>query len=168
MIKGLCTSLTGSDASLLIEGDKPEVGQYYYLESATEGTGSQNRLFHSLVMEYWKTGQHSYNADNYSDFRNQIKKTLGAGFECFIYADLKKDYKGNYSAVLNEAKTKDEIPKYIIEDPEMKNRIRGKLKSWSEYTKRERKSCIDNLISEMLQVGINTKKFQEIMKGIEK
>lgn len=163
MIKGLVTVSTGSDVQLLVGGEMPEVGQYYYLESATEGTGAQNRAFHALTMEYWKSGQHSYNADNYNDFRNQIKRTLGAGFECFIYVLLHSG-----SPKIYDAKTIDDIPEEVRTDPDMKDTVRGRLKSWSDYTKKQRTSTIDNLISEMLQAGINSKKFEEILKGMEK
>jgi len=163
MIKGLCTISTGSVVNLLIEGELPEVGHYYYLESATEGTGAQNKTFHALTMEYWKSGQHSYNADTYNDFRNQIKKSLGAGFESFIYVSMQ-----NGIPKILDAKTINDIPEYVKNDLDMKNLIRGKLKSWSDYSKKQRTETIDNVISEMLQSGVNSKKFEEIMKGLEK
>ncbi len=65
-----------------------------------------------------------------------------------------------------DVKDKTEIPIDILENENMKDMIRGKLKSWSDYTKKQRKETIDNLISEMLQAGINSNKFQEIMKGM--
>ena len=169
MIKGLCTVSTGQVANLLIEGELPEVGHYYYLESATEGTGAQNRTFHALTLEYWKSGQHSYNADSYKDFKNQIKKSIGAGFEGFIYIVMKapEDLKhGVWKPFIKDAKSIEEIPEAIRQDPEMKQMIRGKLKSWSDYTKKQRKTTIDNVINEMMQCGINTNKFQEILKGM--
>ena len=36
------------------------------------------------IQEYFKTGMHSYNAVNLSDFKNQIKRNLGEGFEGFV------------------------------------------------------------------------------------
>lgn len=166
-MKALVTVATGETVQLLMTGGElPVVGAYYTLEDAIDGTAAQNRTFHALVMEYFNSGQSSYNADNFADFKNMIKRHLGAGFDGFLYAELKKDYQGNYTAVLKEAKKKENIPGYIREDPEMKQMIRGKLKSWSDYTKKQRKNCIDNVINEMIIAGINTKKFQEILKGM--
>lgn len=167
-MKGLCVQETNGEFTFTFEGEPPEVGKYYLLEDAVSGTLAQNALFHALTMEYWKSGQHSYNAGNYGEFRNQIKKKLGEGFEKFIYGDIVQDKRtGKYSSKIVEVLTADEIPRYIREDPHFKDMVMGKLKSWAEYTKKQRQKTIDNLITEMLQVGINTKKFDEILKGID-
>jgi hypothetical protein len=42
-----------------------------------------------------------------------------------------------------------------------------RLKSWADYSKKERQMTIDNLISEMFQAQVQTKKFYEILKGLE-
>lgn len=167
-MKGLCTQESSGEYIFTFEGDSPEVGKYYLLEDAVSGTLAQNSLFHALTMEYWRSGQHSYNANSYGDFRNQIKRKLGQGFEKFIYGDVVQDKRtGKYSPVIREVKKKEEIPLYIREDPNFKNMVIGKLKSWTEYTLKQRKNCIDNVITEMLQAGVNSKKFQEILKGID-
>ena len=163
-MKGLCTVSSGGVVNLLISGgDLPEVGHYYFLESATEGTGAQNRTFHALTLEYFKSGMHSYDATDYSDFKNQIKKHLGQGFESYVYVDYStKDY-----PFMNDCKNKKDLPEWVIDANRIKpGMIRGKLKSWSNYTKKQRKTTIDNVISEMLQSGINTHIFQEILKGM--
>jgi len=160
-MKALVTVASGEVVQLLMTDELPEVGHYYYLESATEGTGAQNRTFHALTLEYWKSGQHSYNADSYKDFKNQIKKSIGAGFEGFIYVSME-----NGIPKILDAETIKDIPEYVKTDLDMKNLIRGKLKSWSCYTKKQRKTTIDNVINEMMQCGINTNKFQEILKGM--
>jgi len=41
------------------------------------------------------------------------------------------------------------------------------LKSWSDYTKKERQLTIDNIINEMFQVGVNSNRFNEILQGME-
>jgi hypothetical protein len=43
----------------------------------------------------------------------------------------------------------------------------GRLKSWAAYTKKERKETIDRVISAMIQSGVQTKKFYEIMEGLQ-
>ena len=167
MIKGMVTVATGEVVQLLVQdSEMPEVGHYYFLESATEGTGAQNRLFHSLTMEYFKSGMHSYNADNYQDFKNQIKRKLGEGFESYVFIDMVFDGKATHPKMF-EVKKLEEIPDHIKLDIHMNDMVRGKLKSWSNYTLKQRKKCIDNVITEMLNAGVNTKKFEEILKGIE-
>jgi hypothetical protein len=42
------------------------------------------------------------------------------------------------------------------------------VKSWGDYTKRERMESIDRLISEMIQAGVDSRKFHEILTQLEK
>ena len=132
----------------------PEIGHKYQLEDMAEGTGEQNRAFHALVGEYWKSGAHSYQAKTYEQFRDFIKRDLGAGFESYVYASPEG---------IKKAKTLEEIPDEYRRAPY----CLGKLKSWSKYTKKQRTETIDRLIAEMLQAGVNTRKFQEILQGME-
>jgi len=134
-------------------GDAPEVGRRYALELADTPTQRQNKAFHALVQEYWTSGAHSYPAKTFGEFREYIKRDLGAGFESFVYATPDG---------IKKAATREEIP------PEYNNAryAVGKLKSWSDYTKKERTETIDRLIAEMIQAGVNSKKFAEILEGI--
>ena len=142
------------DGYIHLSGDAPEVGQKYLLEDATEGTQAQNRAFHALVQEYFTSGCHSYNAKTWLELREYIKRDLGAGFESYVYAD---------ESGIHKVKTLDEIPeKYRTAQYTM-----GRLKSWSKYTKKERRETMDLLISTMIQAGVQTKKFNEIMTGME-
>jgi len=142
--------------------DVPTVGLTYHLDEDIEGTGKQNRAFHALISVYWKSGLHSYNAKTFDEFRNLIKMHLGAGFDRFVYADIVDG-----KAVIIEAATKDDIPSRIWRDPDRRRLVRGRLKSWGDYTKKERVRTIDLLISEMHQAGVNTPKFYEILEGME-
>lgn len=153
--------MTGNDYTFRFEGEAPEAGHKYQLESLVDGTQAQNKLFHSLLMVYYNSGLHSENGVDFHTFKDLIKKRLGGGFEAFIYAEIIDGH-----PVIKHAKKKEDIPEEIRQDPHMKEMILGKLKSWSSYSKKQRKSTIDNLISEMIQVGVNSRKFQEIMKGI--
>lgn len=141
---------------------QPEVGRSYLLEDATNGTLAQNNTFHALLTAYWVSGQHSYNAKNFEDFRNQIKRSLGAGFEAFVYVKIVDG-----QPVILNASSIEEIPLEIRRDPDYRKMIRGRLKSWADYTKKQRIATIDRLIAEMRQAGVNTKKFDEIMRGLE-
>jgi len=107
------------------------------------GTSEQNRTFHALCQEYWASGCHSYNATSFEHFRELIKLYLGAGVE--RYRDLVDD-NGE-----------------PVDEPV----IKWRLKSWRDYSKKERTETIDRLISEMIQAGVKSKKFSEILQGLE-
>ena len=125
-------------------GASLKTGCYYNAEPVDDsGTNEQNRAFHALISEYWRSGAHSYNAKNFQHFRELIKLYLGAGAEQY------------YSLV-------DEQGKPITEP-----RVSWRIKSWANYSKRERTETIDRLISEMIQVGVNTNRFNEILRGME-
>jgi len=142
--------------------DEPIVGRRYQLEDATSGTGAQNRAAHSLMQEYFRSGLHSYPAKTFYEFRNFIKRDLGAGFESFVYAEIVDG-----RPVIRDAKTYAEIPEAVRRDPHLKELVRGRLKSWADYSKKERRDTMDALITEMIEVGVNTPHFREIMEGME-
>ena len=98
----------------------------------------------------------------FAEFRNLIKRRLGAGFESFVYAEIVDG-----RPVIRDAKTYAEIPETVRRDPHLKELVRGRLKSWSDYNKRERRDTMDALITEMIEVGVNTPHFREIMEGME-
>lgn len=157
----LITVLPGNEF-VTASPEAPKPGRTYLLEDAATGTGAQNRAFHALVGEYWKSGMHSYPAKNYKDFRDMIKRDLGAGFEKFVYADIVDG-----KPVINEVATIDDIPSRIMNDPDMKKMVKGRLKSWGDYTSKERRESLDRLIAEMIQVGVNSTHFQEILAGMQ-
>ena len=127
----------------LCDIEYPVVGREYELIPAEDGTDRQNRCFHSLLQIYWASGAHSYTAKNMPHFKKLIKHYLGSGKE--RYYELYDD-NGN-----------------LLDEP----RIRWRTKSWGNYSKKERMNCINNLISEMIQVGINDKQFHEILDQLE-
>lgn len=159
--------ITGPDTYESLSADVPEPGMVYQLEDAAEGTGAQGRLFHPLVLEYWKSGLWSYPGSGYRpgltfhEFREEIKKKLGKGFEAFLYADI-VDGKATVKKVAHF----DDIPEHIRTDERRRELIYGRLWSWVDYSKKWRRTTIDNLIHEMLEMGVNSKKFDEIMQGI--
>ena len=125
-------------------GDDLIIGEEYDAQPISNGSDRQNKAFHALIQEYWRSGCHSYNANNFMHFRELIKLELGAGVEKY------------YSVVDGEGKKLD------------KPVIRYRIKSWADYSKKERKDSIDRLIAEMIQAGTQTKKFYEILEGLEK
>jgi hypothetical protein len=153
---------------LIAQGEEPEVGVVYALEIAAEGTERQNRAFHPLMIEYYRSGLWSYAGSGYqagatlSEFKDLIKRKLGAGFESYVYAVTEGG-----RAVIHKAKRYEDIPEDLRSSPERRQLILGKLKSWADYTKKERRLTLDNLIAEMHQVGVQTKRFYEILEGME-
>jgi len=150
--------------------DSPIIGRHYNLEDADSGTAAQNKAFHALLNEYYISGMHSYDNVDLVQFKKLIKKNLGAGFESFVYAEIEAEVVGDaveYNARIHSVKKFKDLPEYIRQDSDMDLMVRGKLKSWADYTKKERMKTMDNLISEMHQVGINSKKFMEILEGME-
>jgi hypothetical protein len=139
------------------------IGRYYNIEPAETGTDAQNKAFHALVQEYFNSGCFSYEAKNWLELKDQVKKNLGAGL---VYNALCVDGWRNgltwdeaqslmaYGVVLHTAETGDFI-------------VSGELKSWAMYTKKARMMTMDALIAEMIQAGVQTKKFEEILKGME-
>jgi hypothetical protein len=132
-----------------------KTGEYYDAEPAMTGTDAQNRAFHALLQEYWSSGMHSYPSKSFEEFRDCIKRDLGAGFSEYVY--ITRNGK--------RAKSKELPVDYMVYEGE--KFLFGKLKSWADYTKKERRETIDRLLSSMYQAGINSRKFEEIVKGMQ-
>ena len=148
------------DGYLVLSGDAPEQGRKYALEDATDGTPQQNRAFHPLVMEFFRSGLHSYTCSSWQELKDFIKRDMGAGFEKFFVStpDGARKTKTYEEAV-------ELMKSYGITD--FKKYCFGDLKSWSKYTKKQRRETMDLLISTMIQAGVNSKKFHEILDGME-
>jgi hypothetical protein len=142
-------------------GAELKEGSYYEALEADTPTERQNRAFHALVQEFFSSGLHSYPASTFAKFRDLIKRDFGAGFESYKY--LKQTESGFQMC---EAKTPDEVLENAAVGAKGKLLVWGKLKSWAEYTKKERRETIDRLMSAMIQCGVNTKKFDEIIAGM--
>jgi len=145
--------ITAPGTYSIVSGASPEPGAVYNLEDAAKGSSAQGRAFHALMQEYFRTGLHSYPAKSFTEFRDYIKRDLGAGFESFVYASTEG---------VKKVATREEIP------PEYNNKkyAMGRLKSYADYTKKERRESLDRLIAEMIEAGVNSPKFAEIMQGM--
>jgi hypothetical protein len=152
------------DGYIALSKDAPVVGVSYTLENAESGTGAQNRLFHAILDIYYRSGAWSYvgsgykGGATYDEFRNMIKRKLGAKFEAYVWVDPNES-----PPVIHDAKEQSEIPRHIP-----RSLIRGRLKSWADYSKKERRLTIDRLFVEMDQVGVRSAKLDEIREGLEK
>ena len=108
------------------------------------GTDEQNRAFHALIGEFWSSGLSSY--ESYEDLKDSIKLKV-AGPDEFIFI---KDGK------VRRSKTLEGVEGRYAEVP----------KSWADFTRDERKEAIDWVIKEAQMAGINSKKWDEIIKGM--
>jgi hypothetical protein len=108
------------------------------------GTDAQNRAFHALLGEFWSSGLSSY--ESYEDLKDSIKLKV-AGPDEFIFI---KDGK------VRRSKTLEGVEGRYAEVP----------KSWADFTRDQRKAAIDWVIKEANLAGINTKKWDEIIKGM--
>lgn len=150
----------------VVEGQEaPVIGSVYELQDWDDPTAKQGRTFEALVQEYWRSNAWSYPSSGYRlgltlhEFRNQIKLKLGPGFEKIIYIDPETN-------LLKECAKAADLPDSIKNSPNKSKLAYGRLKSRSDWTKKELRTCIDNIISEGEQVGVNTKKWKEILAGM--
>jgi len=142
-------------------GENLIIGKYYDALEVDTPTEAQNRAFHALLQEYWASNIDSYNAKNFDQFRDFIKRDLGVGFERYKYVEETTE-----GLKWGTVKAASDIPENVALDASGKPLVAGVLKSWKKYTKKERKETIDRLINTMLRCGINSKKFDEILEGM--
>ena len=109
------------------------------------GTDSQNRAFHALLGEYWKSGLSSY--ESYDDMKDTIKLRI-AGADEYIFIDNGK---------VRHAKSLDEVKGRYAEVP----------KSWADFTLEQRRDAIDEVIREATMAGVNSRKWDEIITGMQ-
>lgn len=157
------------DNQFLVDSkQQPKEGMQYSLESLTEGTGAQRRTREKLIMLYWKSGKHpKYGGDQYDIFRDKLKRSIGEGFSKYVYGDIYQDKKtGAYKSRIKQVSKYEEIPLYIREDPELRESILGKLKSFSKYTMKQNQKFIDNIILDMSAARVNDPEYFEMLEGI--
>jgi hypothetical protein len=109
------------------------------------GTDQQNRAFHALLGEYWKSGLSSY--ESYDDMKDTIKLRI-AGADEYIFIENGK---------VRHVKSLDEVKGRYAEVP----------KSWADFTLEQRRDAIDEVIREATIAGVNSKKWDEIIAGMQ-
>lgn len=150
-MKAKITAKSNNELTLICPANDYTEGQEVIIQGATKGTNPQNRFFHELIKIWFSSGLHSYEGD-YNKVRDFIKRDIGSGFISYVYIN------DEYS--FSDAFNYEDIPEHIRKD---KTRIRGKLKSWADYTKKERMSTIQGLIDNMIASGVNSKAFDSIV-----
>jgi len=109
------------------------------------GTDQQNRAFHSLLGEYWRSGLSSY--ESYDDMRDSFKLRVAGADEYIFIEDGKVRHVPNLEQVRGRYA---EVPK-----------------SWADFSLDQRKEAIDMVIAEAVMAGINTKHWDEIITGMQ-
>jgi hypothetical protein len=134
-----------------------------YVEVLTEKqykSRQQNNLFHSLLSCFWASGRSSF--ESYKNMRFHYKDVAHL-VEYVFTNDLKEETKQILWKVIKLLPIDESEKKKVIE------LLRGKVlieHSWAESTKAMAKITIDQLLNDMYQAGVNSKKFEEILKGL--
>lgn len=109
------------------------------------GTDQQNRAFHSLLGEYWRSGLSSY--ESYDDMRDSFKLRVAGADEYIFIEDGKVRHVPNLEQVRGRYA---EVPK-----------------SWADFTLEQRRDAIDEVIREATMAGVNSRKWDEIITGMQ-
>jgi hypothetical protein len=125
-------------------------------------TKKQNKTFWSLIDCFWASGCSSFYA--YNDLVEYYYRIAG-----LITIKTKSTLSKSTKATLYKAIKI--LPLVFSEKKKVYKMLRGKYEkweSWSRVKKDKATLTIDTLIKDMCEAGVNSKKFEEIMEGIEK
>ena len=173
-MKALCTSVSDTTITMeIVSGTIPEAGLYYTLEDCVKGTSAQNKALHALIQEFYRwmlrTDTYMFEVGNtvydfscadWFDLREKLKYRYGEGVSHYQYCNAEYE--------MIKVKELSDVPEYVLDDFNAGNRLRIKaiLKSWSLYTKKQRRLMLDAVIDIMKVVGVDSKKFHEILNGM--
>jgi hypothetical protein len=143
-------------------GAELKTGTYYNAEPAAEGTDAQNKTFHELIKIYFDSQCYSYPAKNEGELKKEIKKHLGRGYERWVFVQDTEE-----GLIWGEVKRLEEVPENVAIDKYGKELLRGELYSWADYNKTQRARTITSLINEMIVAGVNSRKFEEMLREFE-
>lgn len=150
---------------------EPEAGSVYQIERYETGSDKQRMLFHPLCKIYFDSFCCPYvGIKHWGDVKNHVKKYLGSGYDRYEYSDE------NHNIITVKPKKgekiQDLLPEYVLLDflNGNKNRVKGFLKSTTNYGKREYAAMTDSLIREMIHNGVlhskMNNKFNDILNEI--
>lgn len=113
------------------------------------GTDEQNRAFHALINEFFLSGCSSF--DSVFEMKNYYKLQASEPLY-YIWFDINGElhYAEKVSQISKGALKVVKIPK-----------------SWANFNREERKTAIELVISEGYNAGVNSKKWDEIIKGMQ-
>lgn len=146
--KAQCKS--GNGLKYVFVDEKCVVGKTYIVEmiDAESKSLQQNKTYWALLHEFMNSGCSSF--DNIDIANNHFKKIAGIkGFSIYVYF-------ANGQVIQTDKKPEFEHKEILIAG------------SFSKATLKQAKIAIDTLIKEMVESGVNTDKFEEIMRGLER
>ena len=120
----------------------------------------QNSLFHSLLDCFWDSGCSSFDSKKSMRFHY---KDVAHLIEYIYENDLKDDTKQMLWKAIKLLPIEESERNKVVE------LLKGKVEiehSWAEVTKGMAKEAIDQLLKDMYQAGVNTKKFEEILRSL--
>ena len=136
---------------------------FAYVEILTEKqykSRQQNALFHSLLSCFWDSGCSSF--ESYKSMRFHYKD-IAHLIEYVFTNDLKEETKQMLWRAVKLLPIDESERKKVVELLKGKTLIEH---SWAESTKGMAKIAIDQLLNDMHEAGVNSKKFEEILKGL--
>lgn len=137
-----------------------DFGYIEVLDEKQYKTKKQNNLFHSLLMCFWESRLSSF--ESYEDLRNHYKRIAHL---CDVkFENRLKDTTKN---ILWRAIKLLPLPKSELD--EIVELIKGRTitwRSWADCSKEMAKITLDQLINDMINAGVNSKKFNEIMREL--
>lgn len=139
-------------------------GDYGYLEVLEEKqykSRQQNALFHSLLMCFWESKLSSF--ESYEELRNHYKRVAHL-------CDVKWEnrLKDTTKQILWRAIKMLPLPQSEL--AEITELLKGRVvtwRSWAECSKEMASLTLDQLINDMIAAGVNSKKFESIMRDID-
>lgn len=145
--------LTGVDIST-------DFGWIEVLDDKQYKSKKQNNLFHSLLMCFWESKLSSF--DSYEDLRNHYKRIAHL---CDV--KFENNLPEQVKSILWKAIQILPIPKRYLD--EICELLKGRTvtwRSWADCSKEMARITLDQLISDMINAGVNSKKFNEIMREL--
>lgn len=141
---------------------KEDFGHIEVLTETQYKSKKQNNLFHSLLMCFWESKLSSF--DSYDEMRNYYKRMAHL-------CDVKweNNLKDTTKQILWRAIKLLPLPKSELD--EIIELIKGRVitwRSWADCSKEMASVVLDQLISDMINAGVNSNKFESILKELEK
>lgn len=121
----------------------------------------QNNLFHSLLMCFWESKLSSF--ESYKELRNHYKRIAHL---CDV--QWENTLPDQIKQMLWRAIKLLPIPKRYLD--EICELLRGRVitwHSWADCSKEMARLTLDQLIGDMVNAGVNSKKFQDIMRDLD-
>lgn len=140
---------------------KEDFGFIEILTETQYKSKQQNNLFHSLLMCFWESKLSSF--DSYEELRNHYKRIAHL-------CDVKWENTLDDSTKKMLWKAVQQLPIKEQQRAEIVELLKGRVitwRSWADCSKEMARVVLDQLINDMTFAGVNSKKFQNIMRDLD-